>query len=137
MTLKNCKCCGRVFQAVGNLKLCSRCYTSDDDDFKVVRDHLYDYPDSTIVEVSEETGVSENKILKFLRAGKLILKGELSTLLVCEECKTPINTGIFCDTCSSKLVRELKRASADTHRLIQSQRAARSSKGYYSNFGKS
>ncbi|MBN2900092.1 MAG: MerR family transcriptional regulator [Clostridia bacterium] len=100
--LKNCKKCGRMFSAENGQLFCSKCRTNDEDDFKVVREYIYDNPNSTVHDVHEATEVSEEKILKFLRQGRLILKGE-GVGLECERCGKSINTGRFCDKCAHEL----------------------------------
>lgn len=101
--IKNCSKCGRMFAAEGSQKFCSRCRNDDDENFKKVREYVYDNPDANIPEVSEATEVDEEAILRFLRMGKLILKGD-GMGLDCERCGKSISSGRFCDTC----VREMK-----------------------------
>jgi len=132
MTIKNCKRCGRVFQAVANQKLCSRCRSTDDEDFKVVREFVYDNPEADVKEVAEETGVTEKQILKFLRSGKLVLKGENATVLDCEKCGKGIATGRYCDECSATMARELKSAFAIPKQAVETSPETKSKKGYYS-----
>jgi len=119
MSIRNCKRCGRVFPAVSSEKLCSRCRTTDDDDYKVVREYIYDNPGADVKEVAEETAVAEDKILKFLRDGKLLLKGENAKVLDCERCGKGIATGRFCDECSRDLARELKSAFATPAKAVE------------------
>lgn len=132
MTIKNCTRCGRVFQAVGNQKLCSRCRSTDDEDFKVVREYVYDNPEAAIKDIAEETGVSEKQILKFLRAGKLILKGENSMVLDCERCGKAIKTGRYCDECANQMARELKSAFAVPKESVKESTETKNTKGFYS-----
>lgn len=102
--LKNCKKCGRVFQYNGITKICERCRRKEDERFKIVREYIYDYPGATLVEVSEETGVEEDVILRYIRAGKLEIVGENSSLLIeCERCGRGIRTGRFCDVCIEEM----------------------------------
>ena len=84
MDLKNCVECGRTFASKDGEKLCKRCLDKKvEDDFKKVRDYLYDHPGADISDVSEHTGVEEkNSILKCKSCGKPIKSGRL-----CEECK--------------------------------------------------
>lgn len=100
--LVNCKKCGRMFSSIAGEKLCSRCRTNDEDDFKIVREYIYDNPGARVQEVAEETGVSEKKILKFLREGKLELKGE-GVGYPCASCGKSIKTGRFCEECQREL----------------------------------
>lgn len=114
MSVKNCTRCGRMFQAEDASKLCDRCRNNDEEDFKVVREYVYDNPNSNIPEVAENTGVTEEKILKFLRQGKLILKDELSMVLDCERCGKPIKSGRYCDSCTNEMSRDLRSAATKT-----------------------
>ena len=107
--LINCGKCGRMFSSDGGQKFCSKCRTNDEDDFLIVREYIYDNPNSTASEVAEETGVDEAKILKFLRQGKLQLKGD-GVGYPCERCGKSINTGKFCDPCSQELKTEINKA---------------------------
>lgn len=132
MTIKNCKRCGRMFQAVSTEKLCTRCRSTDEEDFKVVREYIYDNPEANVKEVAEETDVPEEKILKYLRDGKLLLKGEGANILDCERCGKGIPTGRFCDECSAKLARELKSAFSTPEKPVDSSKTNKSTKGYHS-----
>ena len=131
MSIKNCTRCGRMFQAEGPGKLCARCMNTDEEDFKVVREYVYDNPSCNIPEVAEQTGVSEEKILKFLRQGKLILKDELSMVLDCERCGKPIKSGRYCDACTAEMQRDLRGAATKTAEHIQKSASSSNARGMY------
>lgn len=114
MDLRNCSKCGRVFAYVGN-EICSRCATSDIDDFKKVKEYLYDNPGATIVEVSEETGVDEKKILRYLRESRIEIREADNLLLDCERCGKPIQSGRFCDRCVTEMHKEFTAAVAPSN----------------------
>ncbi len=105
MDLRNCIKCSRVFAYKGS-DVCSRCAGSDEDDFKKVKDYLYDNPGATIIEVSEETGVDEKRILRYLRESRIEIREADNLLLDCERCGTPIRSGRFCDTCVVTMQKE-------------------------------
>lgn len=107
--LKNCIKCGRMFSGTSEQKFCERCRNNDEDDFSIVREYIYDNPNSTASEVAEETGVDEAKILKFLRQGRLELKGD-GVGYPCERCGKSIKTGKFCEQCSEELKKEISSA---------------------------
>lgn len=109
MDIRNCKNCGRLYQYDGN-KLCQKCRNDEGDEFFKVREYIYDHPNASIVEVSEETGVEEEKILAYLRQGRLELKGE-NLILDCERCGKPISTGRFCNSCINEMQKELSQAA--------------------------
>lgn len=109
MNIRNCKECGRLFQYDGISKLCYRCRKKDDEDFRIVKDFLYENPKETITVVSEETDVSEEKILRYLREGKLEIVGENPGILLdCESCGKAIRTGRYCEKCAQNMERGLK-----------------------------
>lgn len=105
--LANCEKCGRMFQTIGSIMICSRCRESDDEMFKVVREYIYDNPGSTVPEVSEATDVPESKILKYLKDGRLETKGD-SMLIECEKCGCPIPSGRYCDVCTREMTQGLR-----------------------------
>ncbi|NLM04468.1 MAG: MerR family transcriptional regulator [Clostridiales bacterium] len=107
MELRNCANCGRAFAYIGS-DLCSRCGDSDEDDFKKVKLYLYDHPGATIREVSEETGVEERKILRFLKEDRIEIVEEDNLILACERCGNSIKSGRFCNPCAAKLQKEFK-----------------------------
>ena len=126
--IKNCKKCGRIFSSENGQIYCSRCRNSDEEDFKVVREYIYDNPDSNVMEVSEATGVDEEKILKFLRQGKLVLKGD-GVGLQCERCGAAINTGRFCDQCAKEIKSGFSKAfGLDSEKEGKKKEAAKDSK---------
>ncbi|WP_026895472.1 TIGR03826 family flagellar region protein [Clostridiisalibacter paucivorans] len=108
MDVRNCRKCGKIYQYDG-FKICPTCRKEDEIDFQKVKDYLYDNPNATIQMVSEETEVSEKKILRYLKEGRLELKdGSKNLILECERCGVSIKTGRFCDKCAVEIERELK-----------------------------
>lgn len=111
MNVRNCRKCGKVYAYDGVNRLCPACRKEEEEEFKRVKEYIYDNPGATIQMVSEATGVDAKKILKYLREGKLEIKSENSNLLLdCEKCGRPIKSGRFCDECKSQLEREFKSA---------------------------
>jgi flagellar operon protein (TIGR03826 family) len=123
---KNCVKCGRLFKAEMGVKFCSRCLNDSDAEYQLVKEYLYDHPNSNIVEVSEATNVDEDKILKYLREGKLMVKGE-GILLECERCGETINTGRFCRKCTKELESGLRNAANS----LSSKAAPSKSQGFH------
>ncbi|SHI38513.1 TIGR03826 family flagellar region protein [Lutispora thermophila] len=107
--LRNCIRCGRVF-AYTYSPICSKCLEQDEEDFRIVKDYLYDNPGSNVFEVSEATGVSVEKIMRFLREERLEISSENSNLVLeCEYCGKPIRTGRYCEECKNKLANEMRK----------------------------
>ena len=106
--IRNCRKCGRIFQYDGFNRNCERCRKNEEEEFRKVREYIYDHPKATISEVSEETDVEEELILKYLRQGRLeITNLEGSLVLDCEKCGKGIKTGRFCDQCTEEMKKEL------------------------------
>jgi hypothetical protein len=97
MDIRQCRMCDKLFQYIGN-PICLDCLDELDRMFIKVREYLHDHSEADISEVCENTGVDQKYILRFLKEERLSLSGP-SGLLVCEQCKKPIETGRFCTSC--------------------------------------
>ncbi|TYP50911.1 TIGR03826 family flagellar region protein [Thermosediminibacter litoriperuensis] len=105
MEIRNCPVCGKVFVFVAR-NLCPECIAKEEEEFRKVKDYLYEFPGATMEEISEKTGVSPKKILEFLREGRLLLKKEnVNILLRCQMCGSPILTGRICEKCAGEMKR--------------------------------
>lgn len=67
---KNCKLCGTITS--NGFLYCTQCLNSHNS-FKIVREYLYEFPNSTATQVSDATGVSVSAILEFIRANKVLV----------------------------------------------------------------
>lgn len=123
MTLRNCTKCNRMFSGMAGQKHCSKCANELEDDFLTVREYVYDNPGSNVAAVADATGVEEALILKYLRQGKLELKGD-DVGYGCDKCNKTITTGKYCDACTFDLKKTLSAASAS---IAASASASRSS----------
>lgn len=107
MAVKNCPVCGRIFNDLNIYEVCASCYTENEEEFKKVKEYLYDFPNQNIVQVSEATGVSIEKIKRFLRNERLVAVNNSSTsLLDCRHCGKPIQNGNYCDECKKQIEAE-------------------------------
>lgn len=100
MTLTNCPKCGKVFARMSN-PLCDECAKEEEELYKNVKMYLADNPDVPLEKVSEETGASKKKIIKYIKDGKIEVTPGLSDeiKLSCRKCGKPITIGGFCDGC--------------------------------------
>lgn len=106
--VRQCKLCGKLFYTFG-ADNCPECTEKKEKEFEKVRDYIYEHPKANVVEISQETGVSEKMILGYLKEGRLTIE-ENSGLLLCEECGRSISTGRYCAGCSRRLEHELRSA---------------------------
>lgn len=109
MELRNCKKCGRAFAYKG-IPVCLRCKGNDEDEFRKVKDYLYDNPGATIREVSDETGVDEQQILRYLKDSRIEIIEEGNFVLECERCGKSLRSGKFCDVCVGEMRQEFSKA---------------------------
>lgn len=110
MDIRNCNRCGKIYQYTG-LRICPTCRKEDEADFQKVREYLYKFPGANITEVHEATEVETNKIIEFLREGRLEIEAGGNLILECESCGVSISTGRFCDKCATSLQREIGQAA--------------------------
>ncbi len=129
MDIKNCKRCGKVFVYNG-VDLCPDCVREDEDDFKRVKEFLYQYPKSTILEIAEITGVDREKVWEFLREGKLELAEKNSGIMLkCERCGEPINSGRFCNDCLNIIKSQLETVVSERPQNNKEDKKYRNDKG--------
>jgi len=107
MDIRKCKNCNRFYKFQSS-KYCPECVVELDKVFLKVREYIYENPNSTVLEVSENKGVDQEIIMEFLRDGKLELK-EASMLLECKSCGKPIKTGTLCNSCLMNFETEMKK----------------------------
>ena len=132
MELSTCIECGRSFGSKNGEKLCKRCSEKKvDDDFKKVRDYLYDHPGADISDVSEHTGVEEKIILKLLRQDRIEVVDEENSILKCKSCGKPIKSGRLCEECKKiEFAKSLKDAGEEIKNSINSENSKKPA--YYS-----
>lgn len=107
--IRNCPRCGKIFTYFGR-PICNNCIDTEENEFKMVKEYIYDNPGATISEVSQETEVTVEKIMRFLREERLEIKSENSNLLLaCEKCGRAINSGRFCENCKGQLNKDFRR----------------------------
>lgn len=114
MEIRTCPSCERAF-AYDEIELCPKCRYEDDEDFRTVKDYLYDNPGADIKKVSDETEVEIKKILQYLKEERITIKeGSENTALACEKCSAPITMGRFCNRCIADMEKEFKGAISDS-----------------------
>lgn len=111
MDMRNCRNCGKIFAYIGR-PVCPTCMKKDEEDFKRVKDYLYENPGASVVQISNDLEISVRKIKNYLREGRLEIIGDEGNLLLeCEKCGRSIKTGRFCSECSDEIVKDIKSVS--------------------------
>ena len=124
MALANCDRCGRLFNRVTR-NICPDCIREEEQMFDEIKAYLREHEGATVTEVSEATGVAEERILHYLRDGRLVLSGTMS--YPCESCGKPIRTGRFCTECKN----DLEAGMSDAARSLKQQLSNKDASGAY------
>ena len=112
MDIKNCRKCGKIFAYDGH-KTCRSCRKVEEEEFQKVKGYIYENPGTTVQEISKETEVSVQKIMRYLREGRLLLTDDNQNLVLdCERCGKSIKTGKYCDGCVEALEKGFKGISS-------------------------
>ncbi len=115
---RNCKRCGKLFVYNG-IPLCNACVQEDEETYKLVKEYIEKHPRCTTIEVSEALDVPVEKILQFLREGKLELSSDNPNIVLgCERCGRPINTGRYCKECASFMESQFKRGFVSEEKRV-------------------
>lgn len=123
--VRNCKKCGKIFNYIGGAPICAACKQQDEEDFKRVKDYLYEYPGANLTQVSTELDVSVEKIRRFLKDGRLEIIGDDGNLVLeCENCGKSIKSGRFCPDCERDLTMGLKSAAGQMKAELDRQSSA-------------
>lgn len=110
--VRNCRKCGKIFNYIGGAPICPVCKQADEEDFKKVKEYLYENPGSSVTKVSTDLNISIEKIKRFLKDGRLeITSEEGNMILECENCGKAIKSGRLCDACERDLAAGLRSAA--------------------------
>lgn len=121
MSIRNCPECGKIFTYI-RTNLCPTCQQKDEEQYKLVRNYISRNPGTDIRSVSEATGIEEEKIIRYLREGRIInASTEVSAKIECEVCGKLISQGRYCDTCAEKLTSGLKRAIFEENKKVREE----------------
>ncbi len=126
---KRCKKCGTLFQSrLGSRDYCDACTKAMDEKFVIVRDYLYDYPNATVRQVVEDTGIEEEIIESLVGDGRLQMRSS-DGLLHCEKCGRVIQSGRLCPKCQDTVNALIKKGAE----IAQKNKAIKENRGFKSN----
>lgn len=107
--IRNCPRCGKIFTYISR-PICNNCMDLEENEFKIVKEYIYDNPGASISEVAQATEVSVERIMRFLREERLEISSEHSNLMLeCERCGRAIKSGRFCENCKVEMNKDFKR----------------------------
>ena len=102
MEVTNCPRCGKIFTKIKS-QLCPICEREEEKTFQNLKEFMDENARCTLGELSEATGVSAKKILRYIREGRLEISKGMQGDVRCEICNRPINIGHYCDSCRIKV----------------------------------
>jgi phage FluMu protein Com len=74
VSLRNCRECGKLFaQNRPSDHLCVNCAIVQEDEFKICREFVRNHPASTVVQMSEQTGIPLTRITGWIRDGRMTI----------------------------------------------------------------
>ena len=108
MDVQSCEECGRIFSG-SKSGVCPKCKKKEQEALALVTDSLRDEPGQNVEELSENSGVEEKQILKFIRDGRIASDAVMGTV-PCGRCGKPAESLAvrLCPKCKA----DLQKASA-------------------------
>ncbi len=101
----NCPSCGNLMVRNKFRDVCESCWKEEEKLFDIVYKfiRIRENRAATIPQVVEATGVEEELLLKFIKAGRLKLTQFPNLGYPCDKCGTIIRTGKLCNSCAQEL----------------------------------
>ena len=103
MEVMLCKGCGRLFNSIYGEEFCSECQSLPENDFKKVRDYLWDHPNTLAEDVAKACNVQLKTVMHYVKQQRLGISKDSKMLLSCENCGKQILSGTYCKDCEAKL----------------------------------
>jgi len=131
VSLDNCPRCGRLYTK--NVReMCPACIKELDQKYELCADYLRQNRGATIYELSEATEVSIAQITRFIREGRISLMDAPNMGYPCETCSNLIREGNLCESCRSRLIKDINKLNLDDKSSSSSKR----SNGTYQSYGR-
>lgn len=99
MEVQICRSCNKMYQHVAGERLCLACREKYDQDYRKVRDYIWNNKDCKILEVAEACDVNPQTIKRWVREEKIEFSSPEFSGIYCERCNKPISSGKYCEKC--------------------------------------
>ncbi|WP_151733754.1 flagellar protein [Paenibacillus tengchongensis] len=106
MNVDNCPRCGRLY-VKNPSELCQSCLKELEHQYEICVDYLRKNRGTNIQELSDVTGISIKEITRFIREGRISIANAPNMMVACEVCGTLIREGHMCDSCRSRLSKDI------------------------------
>ncbi|GAV12428.1 flagellar protein [Paenibacillus sp. chi10] len=121
MELSNCLRCGVLF-AKAFRDLCPNCLKEIEQEYERCAAYLREARQATMHELSEATEVSVRQITRFIKEGRISIYQAPNLTYECEICSQPIREGNMCESCRTRLVKELTQTVVGTDEKKEASR---------------
>lgn len=115
MNVANCPRCGKIF-VKGFAEVCPNCLKDLEQQYDKCLKYLRANKGTNINDLSEATDVSVKQITKFIREGRISIVHAPNMSYPCEVCGTFIRENTICESCRSKLVKDVRNNAEDERR---------------------
>ncbi|QNV59202.1 hypothetical protein GMA19_04419 [Paenibacillus polymyxa E681] len=117
--MDNCPRCGKLF--IKNVRgICQNCIKEIEFEYERCVKHIRENKGIHMHELSEATEVSVKQITTFIREGRISIANAPNMTYPCEVCGIPIREGHMCDSCRTRLTKDLNQAVRDSSNQDQS-----------------
>jgi hypothetical protein len=103
-----CEGCGRMYKGLGRRSrgFCFECREKEEEKFQMVQDFLRENKNTTLQNMSKETGVPIKILCRWIEEKRIIM-AEAEGNVKCEKCGCNILGGRYCVECKQKLFNKL------------------------------
>ena len=110
MELMNCPSCNEIFEKNKFRDVCPKCWRKEEQDFQTVQSFMRKRVNrvATVEQIVNQTGVSEQLILKFIKKGRLQPSMFPNLGYPCDRCGRFIQKGTLCGECSKEIQEDLE-----------------------------
>lgn len=105
----NCPLCGRLATVLVRGQ-CAQCLREEHAQLRRVQEFIREHGSANAEEIASQTGVPVERVLRWLREGRLVVAGEA---VRCRRCGRPVRLGVLCAVCRVELavaIRQLQEA---------------------------
>ena len=128
MNVANCPRCGKIY-IKGFNDVCPNCVKEIDQQYERCLKYIRANKGVSINDLSEATEVSIKQITKFIREGRISIINAPNMSYPCEVCGTLIRDKTICESCRSKLAKDVRNHTEDE--LRRKELNTQGSKGAY------
>jgi len=123
--LKNCRRCNRIFPFLSGMPICPECLKEDERIFEEVSMYIREHSEMTLSDVSEALDIAYDKLLKYVKEGRLQIRSENGGFVMfCEKCGSMITKGRFCPRCENHITNVLEVSASSLANKLSEKRSS-------------